>query len=62
MSNSSHPAAIAYGGNCGEGCLSSSIKGTLIYFPPGKYLISTPINAMYYSQLVGNVSFPLQAK
>ncbi|OAA70222.1 LysM domain-containing protein [Akanthomyces lecanii RCEF 1005] len=47
-------AAIAYGGNCGEGCLSSSIKGTLIYFPPGKYLISTPINAMYYSQLVGN--------
>lgn len=48
-------AAIAYGGNCGEGCLSSSVKGTLIYFPPGKYLISTPINAMYYSQLVGNV-------
>ncbi|RDW56742.1 pectin lyase fold factor [Coleophoma cylindrospora] len=47
-------AAIAYGGNCGEGCLSSSTTGTLIYFPPGTYLISTPINAYYYSQLVGD--------
>jgi len=49
-------AAIAYGANCGDGCLSSSIKGTLIYFPPGTYLISSPINAYYYSQLVGDVS------
>ncbi|RDW56893.1 pectin lyase fold factor [Coleophoma crateriformis] len=49
-------AAIAYGGNCGEGCLSSSTKGTLIYFPPGTYLISTPINAYYYSQLVGDAN------
>ncbi|KAI1295256.1 exo-1,3-beta-D-glucanase [Xylaria venustula] len=47
-------AAISYGGNCGDGCLSSSIKGTLVYFPPGTYLISTPIEAYYYSQLVGN--------
>ncbi|UKZ82498.1 hypothetical protein TrVFT333_010287 [Trichoderma virens FT-333] len=49
-------AAIAYGGNCGENCLSSSVKGTLIYFPPGTYLISTPINAYYYSQLVGDAN------
>ncbi len=49
-------AAIAYGSNCGQGCLSSSTKGTLIYFPPGTYLISSPINAYYYSQLVGDVS------
>ncbi|KKA30026.1 hypothetical protein TD95_001514 [Thielaviopsis punctulata] len=48
------PAAIAYGNNCGDNCLSSSIKGTFIYFPPGTYLISAPINAYYYSQLVGN--------
>ena len=46
--------AIAYQGNCGANCLSSSVKGTLIYFPPGTYLISSPINAMYYSQLVGD--------
>lgn len=49
-------AAIAAANNCGKGCLSSSIKGTLIYFPPGTYLISSPINAYYYTQIVGNVS------
>jgi glucan 1,3-beta-glucosidase len=49
-------AAIAYGGNCGANCESSSVKGTLIYFPSGTYLISAPINAYYYTQLVGNVS------
>ncbi|KAJ4361597.1 hypothetical protein N0V95_001758 [Ascochyta clinopodiicola] len=49
-------AAIASGANCGENCLSSSVKGTLIYFPPGTYLISTPINAYYYSQLVGDAN------
>ncbi|PSK38025.1 hypothetical protein B9Z65_1216 [Elsinoe australis] len=47
-------AAIAAANNCGKGCLSSSIKGTLIYFPSGTYLISSPINAYYYTQIVGN--------
>lgn len=46
--------AISSGGNCGEGCLSSSVKGTFVFFPPGTYLISSPINAYYYSQLVGD--------
>ncbi|GAB7334644.1 hypothetical protein MBLNU13_g06604t1 [Cladosporium sp. NU13] len=46
-------AAIAASNNCGQGSLSSSTKGTLVYFPPGTYLISSPINAYYYSQLVG---------
>ena len=49
--------AIAYQNNCGSGCMSSSVKGTLIYFPPGTYLISTPIEAYYYTQIVGDVSF-----
>jgi hypothetical protein len=52
-------AAIAYQNNCGSGCMSSSVKGTLIYFPPGTYLISSPIEAYYYTQLVGDVSFPI---
>ena len=52
-------AAISYGGNCGANCESSSVKGTLIYFPAGTYLISAPINAYYYTQLVGNVSFKI---
>ncbi|KAE9377716.1 glycoside hydrolase family 55 protein [Stipitochalara longipes BDJ] len=47
-------AAIAYGGNCGANCSSSSVKGTFIFFPPGTYLVSTPIEAMYYAQLVGD--------
>ncbi|CAK7568439.1 MAG: hypothetical protein SEPTF4163_006429 [Sporothrix epigloea] len=47
-------AAIAYGNNCEQNCESSTTKGTFIYFPPGTYLISTPINAAYYSQLVGD--------
>ncbi|OBT68746.1 hypothetical protein VE03_02225 [Pseudogymnoascus sp. 23342-1-I1] len=52
--------AIDYGNNCGANCMSSSIKGTLIYFPAGTYLISSPINAYYYTQLVGNaVDFPV---
>ncbi|OBT89627.1 hypothetical protein VE02_01780 [Pseudogymnoascus sp. 03VT05] len=51
-------AAIAYGGNCGANCESSSVKGTLIYFPSGTYLLSAPINAYYYTQLVGNPHDP----
>lgn len=47
-------AAISYGGSCQENCESSSTKGTFIYFPPGTYLISSPLNASYYSQLVGD--------
>ncbi|GIJ86242.1 hypothetical protein Asppvi_005128 [Aspergillus pseudoviridinutans] len=49
-------AAISYGGSCQENCESSSTKGTFIYFPPGTYLISSPINASYYSQLVGDAN------
>ncbi|KUJ15980.1 pectin lyase-like protein [Mollisia scopiformis] len=51
-------AAIAYGGNCGSNCLSSSVKGTFIFFPPGTYLVSTPIEAYYYSQIVGDALSP----
>ncbi|KAJ5211430.1 exo-1-3-beta-D-glucanase [Penicillium cinerascens] len=49
-------AAIAYGGSCEEGCESSSTKGIFVYFPPGTYLISSPIDASYYSQLVGDAN------
>ncbi|KAK4860839.1 hypothetical protein LT330_004570 [Penicillium expansum] len=49
-------AAISYGGSCQENCESSSTKGTFIYFPPGTYLISSPLNASYYSQLVGDAN------
>ncbi|CUS11856.1 unnamed protein product [Tuber aestivum] len=46
--------AIADGGRCGRGCDSSTIAPALIYFPVGTYLVSNPVIAMYYSQLVGD--------
>ncbi|EPS36054.1 hypothetical protein H072_10427 [Dactylellina haptotyla CBS 200.50] len=49
-------AAISGGdfARCGEKCDSSTISPALVYFPPGRYLVSEPIVAMYYTQLVGN--------
>ncbi|KAJ6259223.1 Glucan 1,3-beta-glucosidase [Drechslerella dactyloides] len=46
--------AISSGSRCGEGCDSSTISPALVYFPPGRYRVSAPIVAMYYTQLVGN--------
>ncbi len=48
-------AAISSGDRCGANCGSSTIVPALIYFPSGRYLISSPIVMYYYSQLVGNV-------
>ncbi|KAE9376033.1 glycoside hydrolase family 55 protein [Stipitochalara longipes BDJ] len=47
-------AAIAYGNRCANNCGSSSVKGALVYFPPGTYLVSSPIISLYGTQLVGN--------
>ncbi|KAL7270162.1 hypothetical protein RUND412_007140 [Rhizina undulata] len=47
-------AAIQDGGRCGNGCDSSTIVPALVYFPAGTYVVSSPIVAMYYSQLVGD--------
>ncbi|KAK6544507.1 hypothetical protein TWF694_001200 [Orbilia ellipsospora] len=47
-------AAISAGARCGENCDSSTITPALVYFPPGRYLLSKPIVALYYTQLVGN--------
>ncbi|KAK3324790.1 pectate lyase superfamily protein-domain-containing protein [Cercophora scortea] len=46
--------AISDGGRCGPNCGSSSIKGALVYFPAGTYLISSPILMYYHTQMVGN--------
>ncbi|KAN0112368.1 glycoside hydrolase family 55 protein [Hyaloscypha variabilis] len=53
-------AAIAYGNRCANNCGSSSVKGALVYFPPGTYLVSSPIISLYGTQLVGNPNnFPV---
>ncbi|KAH6656455.1 pectate lyase superfamily protein-domain-containing protein, partial [Truncatella angustata] len=41
---------------CGEDCGSTTTLGAVVYFPPGTYLISTPIIQYYYTQFVGNPS------
>ncbi|CAD0026906.1 unnamed protein product [Aureobasidium pullulans] len=35
--------AVSDGDRCGEGCGSTSVLGALVYFPPGTYLVTTPI-------------------
>lgn len=46
--------AITDGNRCGSGCESSSVTGALVFFPPGTYLVSAPIVAYYFTQLVGD--------
>jgi glucan 1,3-beta-glucosidase len=46
--------AIQDGNRCGKGCDSSTVTPALVYFPAGTYIVSQPIVAMYYSQLVGD--------
>lgn len=46
--------AISDGGRCGFGCNSSTIHPAIVYFPPGKYLVSKPIQMFYYTQMVGD--------
>ncbi|KAJ8093122.1 hypothetical protein PM082_020607 [Marasmius tenuissimus] len=52
-------AAISSGGRCGGGsCASSTVSPALVYFPKGTYLVSAPIIAYYYTQLVGDAKSP----
>ncbi|KAH8892812.1 pectin lyase-like protein, partial [Thozetella sp. PMI_491] len=47
-------AAIADGNRCGNGCGTSSVKGALVYFPSGTYLVSSSLYSLYNTQLVGD--------
>jgi len=47
-------AAIVEGNRCGLGCGSSTITPALVYFPPGKYLVSHPIVQYYYTEIIGD--------
>ncbi|KAK4140925.1 glycoside hydrolase [Dichotomopilus funicola] len=48
--------AISDGKRCGEGCSSQTTTPAIVYFPPGKYLVSKPIVSYYYTQLVGDAA------
>ncbi|MCJ1274617.1 hypothetical protein MMC21_002414 [Puttea exsequens] len=52
-------SAVTDGNRCGQSCDSSTTTPALLYFPPGTYLVSTPIVQLYYTQFVGDaVSMP----
>ncbi|KAF8203427.1 exo-beta-1,3-glucanase [Mycena galopus ATCC 62051] len=51
-------AAISAGDRCGNGlCPSSTTTPAVVFFPHGKYVISAPIIAYYYTQLIGDANF-----
>lgn len=46
--------AISSGNRCGKGCDSSTTTPALVYIPPGTYVVSKPIIAYYYTQIIGD--------
>ena len=51
--------AITEGHRCGLGCGSSTVTPAIVYFPPGKYVISAPLIQYYYTQFIGDaISYP----
>ncbi|OBZ70776.1 Glucan 1,3-beta-glucosidase [Grifola frondosa] len=51
-------AAISSGNRCGEGCGQSSTSPAVVFFPQGTYLVSSPIIAYYYTQIIGDAKIP----
>ncbi|PPQ77526.1 hypothetical protein CVT25_011323 [Psilocybe cyanescens] len=51
--------AITAGSRCGGGsCASSTLTPAVVFFPKGTYVISAPIIAYYYTQLIGDAKNP----
>ncbi|KAH8800365.1 pectate lyase superfamily protein-domain-containing protein [Xylogone sp. PMI_703] len=46
--------AASSGARCGPNCGSTTITPAVVYFPPGTYMISSPIIQYYYTQFVGD--------
>lgn len=51
-------AAMFAGRRCGEKCNGSTTKNAIVYFPPGKYLVSGTIPVIFGTQLIGDVGAP----
>lgn len=50
--------AFSDGNRCGLGCDSSTTTPALVYFPPGTYVVSTPILPYYYTHMIGDLLNP----
>lgn len=48
--------ALNDGKRCGEKCNGSTTKNAIVYFPPGKYRISSSIPLPFGTQVIGDVS------
>lgn len=48
--------AISDGNRCGANCGSSTTTPAVVYFPPGTYLVSSPIIQYFDTQFLGDVS------
>lgn len=48
--------AVSSGNRCEEGCDSSTVTPAIVYFPPGTYVVSKPINQPYYTQMIGDAT------
>ncbi|KII89977.1 glycoside hydrolase family 55 protein [Plicaturopsis crispa FD-325 SS-3] len=52
-------SAISSGTRCGDGnCDSSTVTPAVVYFPKGTYLVSKPLIAYYYTQMIGDAKTP----
>ncbi|KAG9310411.1 glycoside hydrolase family 55 protein [Chiua virens] len=51
--------AISSGSRCGnDTCTSSTLSPAIVYIPQGNYLVSSPINTYYYTQIIGDAKNP----
>ncbi|KAJ3959796.1 hypothetical protein N0V92_003558 [Colletotrichum tropicale] len=48
--------AIKDGKRCGEACNGSTTKNAIVYFPPGTYLVSSPIIVYFGTQMIGDAN------
>ncbi|OIW25494.1 pectin lyase-like protein [Coniochaeta ligniaria NRRL 30616] len=48
--------ALTDGKRCGEKCNGSTVKNAIVYFPPGTYLVSTPIPLPFGTQVIGDAN------
>ncbi|KAF8439368.1 glycoside hydrolase family 55 protein [Boletus edulis BED1] len=52
-------AAMSSGTRCGGGsCAESTLTPAIVYFPQGTYLVSSPINTYYYTEMIGDAKNP----
>ncbi|KAL7943507.1 glycoside hydrolase family 55 protein [Trichoderma barbatum] len=49
-------AALSSGNRCGANCDSQTTTPAIVYFPPGTYIVSSPILLYYYTHLIGDAT------